>query len=154
MISDFNFKLNNVGLINNADINLSKINVIGGDNSTGKSTSSKVLYSFLRSNSKTRKELTKNTLINNVLELINDINHFYRFSNNDSEDRLPVNNDFRTIYNEIRRKQFEQEDIDIINYYRKVLDIFHEYQLQYTSTNIFDNTISDINKLINIYEEV
>ena len=79
MISDFNFKLNNVGLINNADINLSKINVIGGDNSTGKSTSSKVLYSFLRSNSKTRKELTKNTLINNVLELINDINHFIDF---------------------------------------------------------------------------
>lgn len=28
MISDFNFKLNNVGLINNTDINLSKINVI------------------------------------------------------------------------------------------------------------------------------
>ena len=153
MISEFNFKLNNVGLINNADINLSKINVIGGDNSTGKSTSSKVLYSFLRSNSKTRKELTKNTLIDDVLELINEMNHFYRFSNKDSEDRFPVKNDLRTIYNEIRIKKFEQEDIDIINYYRKVLDIFNNYQLQYTSTNIFDNTISDINRLISIYEE-
>lgn len=61
MITDFNFQLKNVGLINNADIKLSKINVICGDNSTGKSTSSKILYSFLRSNSKTRKELTKNT---------------------------------------------------------------------------------------------
>ena len=29
----------------------------------------------------------------------------------------------------------------------------NNHQLQYTSTNLFDNTISDINRLISIYEE-
>lgn len=153
MITDFNFQLKNVGLINNADIKLNKINVICGDNSTGKSTSSKILYSFLRSNSKTRKELTKNTLIEDVLELLSDMNRFYRYSRDDSENHLPINNDLRIIYNEIRRKEFDGEDIDIINYYRKIMEIFNEYQLRYTSTNIFDKSISDINRLITIYEE-
>ena len=59
MISDFNVKLENVGVVNNANINIAKINVIAGDNSTGKSTLSKILYSFLRSNSKSRKDCSK-----------------------------------------------------------------------------------------------
>ena len=46
MITDFNFKLENVGVINKADINMGKINVIAGDNSTGKSTSSKLYTHF------------------------------------------------------------------------------------------------------------
>ena len=153
MITDFNFQLKNVGLINNANINLNKINVICGDNSTGKSTSSKILYSFLRSNSKTRKELTKNTLISDVLDLASDMNRFYRHSRDDSENQLHINNEIRTIYNEIRRKEFDGEDIDIINYFRKIMEIFNDYQLKYRSTNIFDKSISDINRLITIYEE-
>ena len=153
MITDFNFQLKNVGLINNANIKLSKINVICGDNSTGKSTSSKILYSFLRSNSKTRKELTKNTLIDNVLDLTSDMNRFYMYSRDDSENKIPLSNDIRTIYNEIRRKEFDDEDIDIINYYRQIIEIFNDYQLRYTSTNIFDKPISNINRLITIYEE-
>ena len=153
MITDFNFQLKNVGLINNANIKLSKINVICGDNSTGKSTSSKILYSFLRSNSKTRKELTKNTLIDNVLDLTSDMNRFYMYSKDDSKNKIPLSNDIRTIYNEIRRKEFDDEDIDIINYYRQIIEIFNDYQLRYTSTNIFDKPISNINRLITIYEE-
>lgn len=42
-------KLNDVGSINNADINISKINVVGGVNSSGKSIVSKLLYCYLKS---------------------------------------------------------------------------------------------------------
>lgn len=44
-----NLKLNNIGPINQADIDISKINVVGGVNSSGKSLISKILYSYLKS---------------------------------------------------------------------------------------------------------
>ena len=42
-------KINNTDLIGKADINISKINVVGGVNSSGKSTLSKLLYCCLKS---------------------------------------------------------------------------------------------------------
>ena len=46
---NLNLKINNVRSINKADINISKINVVGGVNSSGKTTVSKLLYCFLKS---------------------------------------------------------------------------------------------------------
>lgn len=152
MISDFNFKLKNVGLINNADINMSKINVIAGDNSTGKSTSSKILYSFLRSNSKTRKELAKNTLIDEVLDLASEINSFYRFSEFENGNGVQKKSELSEIINELHIKRFKGKPIDIVNYYKKIKGLFLEYTLKYNGTNLFDKSISDIDELIEIYE--
>ena len=47
-MSSFKFKINNVGSINEADMDIGRINVIGGKNCTGKSTTSNLLYCFLR----------------------------------------------------------------------------------------------------------
>ena len=47
-MSNFKFKINNVGSINHADMDIGRINVIGGKNCTGKSTTSNLLYCFLR----------------------------------------------------------------------------------------------------------
>lgn len=44
-----NLKLKDIGPINQADINIAKINVVGGVNSSGKSLVSKILYSYLKS---------------------------------------------------------------------------------------------------------
>lgn len=49
--------LENMGPINEANINIDKITIVGGHNATGKSTLSKFLYSFLRSNSFNRQEI-------------------------------------------------------------------------------------------------
>ena len=46
-MSNMRLKINNIGPINEADINLGKLNIVGGVNGSGKSTSSKLLYSFL-----------------------------------------------------------------------------------------------------------
>lgn len=43
------FKLNDVGPISHADIDIAKINVVGGINSSGKSLVSKILYCYLKS---------------------------------------------------------------------------------------------------------
>ena len=47
-MSNFKFKINNVGSINEAYMDIGRINVIGGKNCTGKSTTSNLLYCFLR----------------------------------------------------------------------------------------------------------
>ncbi|MDR0911747.1 MAG: ATP-binding protein [Methanobrevibacter sp.] len=49
-MKNLNFKINNIGSINNADLDLGKINIISGVNGSGKTTSSKILYSYLVSN--------------------------------------------------------------------------------------------------------
>ena len=54
--------LENMGPVNEANINISDITVVGGHNSTGKSTLSKVLYSFLRSNSLNRQEIAYDSI--------------------------------------------------------------------------------------------
>ena len=41
-------EINEMWSINNANIDIGKINIIGGNNSTGKSTTSKLLYCFLK----------------------------------------------------------------------------------------------------------
>lgn len=43
--------INNLGPINNAELDIAKINVVVGKNSTGKSTSSKFLYCLLTASS-------------------------------------------------------------------------------------------------------
>lgn len=48
-MNNFNLRLCNIGPINTADIIIGKINVVGGVNSSGKSTVSKMLYCYLKS---------------------------------------------------------------------------------------------------------
>ena len=55
-MSNFKFKINNVGSINHADMDIGRINVIGGKNCTGKSTTSNFISS---ENDSTIKELLK-----------------------------------------------------------------------------------------------
>ena len=152
MISEFNFKLKNVGLINKADINIGKINVIGGNNSTGKSTSSKMLYSFLRSNSKNRKELTKNTLINDILEFSMDLNLFNN-AHRDEENFNPIDDKIINFRNEIHQKQLDDENIDVIKYYKQIKESYDEYMLKYSVNDLLTNSFNNIKNLIEIYED-
>ena len=52
MQNKINININNFGPINKADIDMNRINVIGGVNSSGKSFSSKLLFCFLTAVSK------------------------------------------------------------------------------------------------------
>ena len=42
------FRIRNFGPVDEADLDIGKINIIGGHNATGKSTVSKLLYCFLK----------------------------------------------------------------------------------------------------------
>ncbi len=59
MESGFNIEIKDLGVINEASININKINVVGGINNSGKSSISKLLYCSLKS-SKSIDELLEN----------------------------------------------------------------------------------------------
>ena len=51
MIDGLKLELKDAGPIVSADIDINRINIVGGQNATGKSTASKLLYCFLKINS-------------------------------------------------------------------------------------------------------
>ena len=57
MINGLRLELEDVGPIADAKLDINRINIIGGQNSTGKSTASKLLYCFLKANSSSREKL-------------------------------------------------------------------------------------------------
>ena len=72
MNENFILTVNNFGPIDSAKIDLSKINVVGGKNSTGKSTASKLLYCFLKTNSSDRQEIAYKSLIPDLKAIARD----------------------------------------------------------------------------------
>ena len=56
MLSKLNLKIKCIGPINEVDVDIGKVNVIGGLNATGKSTVSKLLYCILKGNTANRQE--------------------------------------------------------------------------------------------------
>ena len=70
MNNKLNLEINNFGLINEANIEINKINVIGGINSSGKSTASKLFYCLLKANSSKRKEYLLFKIISNINDYI------------------------------------------------------------------------------------
>lgn len=75
-----NFKIKNFGPIHEGNIDIGKINIVGGNNSTGKSTASKVLYCFLKSNSNKRQEFAYESISGQLRSIISNLKEDFRFS--------------------------------------------------------------------------
>ena len=63
-------EVNGFGLVNVANIRINKINIVGGINSSGKSTASRFLYSFLKANVLTSEQYFKKILVNEINQLL------------------------------------------------------------------------------------
>ena len=70
MTSEMLLKIKNLGLINRADLEIGKINVVVGKNSTGKSTSSKLLFSLLTATSSEATQLANRDIRSKLLNFI------------------------------------------------------------------------------------
>ena len=165
MINNLNFKLNNVGCLSDSNMNLGKINIIGGLNSTGKSTSSKILYSFLRSNSKSRRDLVELTLTKEILSLAVDVLNFNRPSwDDDNNNYTELRDKFMNIIENLNSNlsdSHKNKDKDKKEDYYNIIDSFNEIKRIYKDEltikedykNILEKSFSDVEKLVNIYEE-
>lgn len=89
MENETKLHIKNFGPINEANLNINKINIVGGINASGKSFSSKLLFCFLTSMSDKGKFIESNgvygTFHMTVTRLINKMSHF-------SQDKISYNN--------------------------------------------------------------
>ena len=125
MENKINIKINDFGPINKADIDLNKINVGGGNNATGKSTTSKLLYCFLKSNMEDRidfalehSRLQIDSLINNIYLALHVNQPEFVYLKDVREFGMSDNNDKVIPFNELRvEEKFHQIQIDYNRYY-------------------------------------
>ena len=71
MKNKLNLEIKDYGPINNANIELNKINIIGGVNGSGKSSVSRILYSFLKANTPGIERYVLEEIIGGINEIIN-----------------------------------------------------------------------------------
>lgn len=156
MLDQLNIKLNNFGPISSADIDIGKINVVGGLNSTGKSTCSKILYSLLRSNSKSRKRLSEATLVPEILQVGFLLINFSNTALEYDEDRDKVRDEIKEIMDEMTDKienNVSPDEFGVIDYFDKLNNIYHQLKIKDDYKNIMDNSFSNVQKLVDIYNE-
>lgn len=111
MVKPIKLHLEDMGPINEADINISKITVIAGNNSTGKSTLSKFLYSFLRSNSFNRREIAYESISN----LIQSESYYLSRRFNRKTPRFTGRDNYEDIldsYRDLKKSLFESDISD------------------------------------------
>ena len=114
----FILEINDFGRINKANLEVNKINIVGGVNASGKSTASKLLYCFLKANSIKRKDYVLPKVVSNLNYLIK----YLEYPNGDFEkipDKLTKENDLTDIlrvYDEYEKKlnkaQMSEQDKD------------------------------------------
>ena len=113
-----NYQIKGFGPINNLDIDIGKINIVGGHNATGKSTASKLLYCFLKANSNKRQDFAYGALVRSITSILLRLGMHRREINNlDLIELLDA-------YEELKEKyllsdndnKFINKDIDDIDY--------------------------------------
>ena len=85
-MDNLNLEIKHFGMINEAKININKINVVAGVNSSGKSTASRFLYCFLKANELSKKENIKKVIVDKINNLLDN-----------KEDTFTIDDDFSTV---------------------------------------------------------
>ena len=152
-MSEMRLSLKDFGPIDEANIDLGKITVIGGENATGKSTTSKILYCFLRANSSKRQEITYGYIVNSIKDTTRDIQRYLRDQENckinfkDLQTKL-------TQYETQIRLSAHKTGLEVINeIYNEIKDRIDEQIISDNAENEIDEKFSGIDKLIDIVEE-
>ena len=134
-MSNIKLKIDNFSPIKNADMDIGKINVIGGLNSTGKSTTSKLLYCFLRAVSSNKEQLYIDALYEQFRSLRVLLRRHPAFKNRDFDKLL------------FRATRRHEVSIDYLYHtYSQIKNAYKEYYYEYNS--IFDKNYSDIDEFI------
>ena len=113
MENDLILEIDNVGPISHAKIDIGKINIIGGKNSTGKSTSSKLLYCFLRANYDHNEDLIVRAISPRLRRFASDLEKY------------------EIIPDELQKPLYELGELsvdEIIEYYEELKLIYYKFE--------------------------
>ncbi len=122
MIDGLKLELKDAGPIVSADIDINRINIVGGPNATGKSTASKLLYCFLKINSSDRDRLVSRRLN----RLLRDIDMTFKFYSNDEDvDIDELKHHIRKMRHLLRSQDYDDFE-EIIDLFYKTQPLFSE----------------------------
>lgn len=145
--------LKNFGPLDTANIDIGKITVIGGENATGKSTTSKILYCFLRANSSKRQEITYDYLVNRIKSETRDIQRHLK-------DHARINIDLNeysrrlTQYATQRRLNKNKTSLEIISeIYGEIKEKVYNQKITSDSIEYIEGKFDGIDNFINMVEE-
>ncbi|WP_407379040.1 AAA family ATPase [Methanobrevibacter sp.] len=150
MQNKINFKINNFGPINEANININQINILGGVNGSGKSLSSKLLFCFLTSLSNQGKLIENSGILASYESFINRWIDNFPKSKPDS-----IQYNFGELIDEINSLMitWQEDNINyeyLIGFFSKFENILNKYELLNNEScknelDLIKNSI-DINK--------
>ena len=147
MLKNINLKLKNFGPISSGDIDIGKINVVGGQNATGKSTASKILYSILRANSLNRKNLADKSLMNRIADLLLEINIVIREKSEFTQEDSVIKE--RIL--ELMKNLTNAEGIDQLKQiFTEVKVLYNDLCFRYDFKKNIEETINEIDYLIEV----
>ena len=152
MSNEMTLLLNDFGPIHESKIDISKITVIGGENATGKSTTSKILYCFLRANSARRQEITYDRIIKLIKEKTDYLKNYLR--NQENSDIKFTDLKTRLTKYEIEAKNSNKSGLEVITeIYEEIKDRIEDEDISTDSQKEVDDKFEEIDNLIYIVEE-
>ena len=144
MSNKLSLTINNFGPINNADLEIDKITVIVGDNSTGKSTSSKLLFCLL-----TVASMKGNNLANNYIKVR--FVSFFRYWSNKLANKKKISfNIEEMLISPLDNESLNNELFEKI--YVKTKDLFDN--LEFNEKQSFFKDLETIHELIALNRNV
>ena len=149
MKDSMRFILKDFSCINNAVIDIGKITVVGGHNSTGKSSASKLLFTFLKANSSKRRELAVETIVREIKQLLSLFNDYSRFD----QDNSFYNYSSKTyieLYTELDNNNLLKSKLDVYDYLK---DVYFKMQITNGFKEENNNYIKRIDDLIKTVNE-
>ena len=152
MSDEMTLLLNDFGPIIESKIDISKITVIGGENATGKSTTSKILYCFLRANSARRQEITYDRIIKLIKEKTDYLKRYLR-------NQEGCNIDFNVLKRRLTKYDIEAKNSNksglevITEIFDEIKERIGDESISSESQNEVNETFEEIDNLIYIVEE-
>ena len=138
-------KIGNFGSINHAKIEVGSVNVIGGINGSGKSTSSNLLYSFLTAVSSEGEYLLSSSLKERLRGLIDFVYNSYRLDPEISSHLSPKDYDvLDELKNQLDDDSYNLDTIKML--YQKTYDFFESSNL--SNKEFYFNQLDAINDAI------
>ena len=136
MIQKFTLEIKEFGLINRANIEINKINVVGGINSSGKSTVSKLLYCYIKAISINKRKYIMDKFYSYIYSLIEEIDVTER----NYEELLNNYNLFREDYYKNTDEWNRGSEEEYIYEIDKIIEVFNKND----ESEIFSNVMETL----------